>query len=328
MRAVRYLLWLVLGLGLVWGGYWFVGARAVEQQARDWFEEQKARGLVAENDGIAVAGFADRFDLTVTGVHLADPDSGWGWQAPFAQVFAMTWKPWHLIAALPHDQVITVPGGQKVTLTSSRLMASLLVSPTPALPLRRAVVEGEGLSFASDAGWSLSADKTVLAAEGLTSPANSLRLGADLTRVTLPASLSAVADLGPVLASLHLDAAVTLSQPIDRNLDRPELRDLTLTLAHAVWGPLELSAAGHLAPDANGLAEGKIDLDLKGWRSLPAVAVALGLVPPENEVTVQRVLEFLSKTGPDPDTLHLPVTFKSGQMALGPVQIGPAPRLN
>lgn len=328
MRAIRYLLWLVLVLGLLWGGYWFVGSRAVAQGARDWFAAQKARGLVAENSGISVAGFADRFDLTVSDVHLADPASGWGWQAPFAQVLSMTWKPWHLIAALPHDQEITVPGGQKVALGSSRLMASLLVSPTPALPLNRAVIEGEGLKLASDAGWTLTVDKTVLAAEHLDSPANSVRLGADLTRVTLPASLAVPAELGPVLASLHLDAAVTLNQPIDRNLDRPEVQDVTLTLAQAVWGPLQLSASGHVAPDADGLAEGKIDLDLKGWQSLPDLAVALGLVPAENKVTLQRVLEFLAKTGPDPEVLHLPVTFKSGAMALGPVQIGPAPRLN
>jgi hypothetical protein len=328
MRAIRVFLWLVLALGIVWGGYWFVGARAVEQGARDWFAEQKAHGMVAENAGIAVAGFADRFDLTVSEVHLADPVSGWGWQAPFAQVFAMTWKPWHLIAALPHDQVISAPDGQKVTIGSTRLMASLLLTPTPALPLHRAVIEGEGLKLTSDAGWTMAADKTVLAAESLPTPANTLRLGGDLTQVTLPASLSSVADLGPVLASLHLDANVTLSQPIDRNLNGAEVQGITLTLAHVVWGPLELSAQGQLTPDAYGLAEGKIDLDLKGWRSLPAVLVALDLVPAENEVTVLRVLEFLAKTGPNPEVVHLPVTFKSGAMALGPVKVGPAPRLN
>jgi hypothetical protein len=95
---------------------------------------------------------------------------------------------------------------------------------------------------------------------------------------------------------------------------------------------LELSAQGNLAPDAQGLAEGTIDLRLKGWRSLPAVVVALGLVPPANAVTLQRGLEYLAKSGAqsggDPEVIALPLTFKSGKMSLGPLPLGPAPRLN
>ena len=327
MRWMRLILWLALGLGILWGGYWFVGAKAVRSGTETWFADQKAAGLVADNTGISVTGFADRFDMTVNGIHLADPVSGWGWQAPFAQVFAMTWKPWHLIAALPHSQVIEVPGGQKVTLNSARLMASLLMRPTMALPPERLVVEGETLALSSEAGWTAEAEKVVLAAENDPTRANTLHLGADVTGLTMPEDLAHLPDLGPLITALHIDTFATLSVPIDWVMSDPQVLDVTVREVHLAWGAIDLTASGALKADANGMAEGKIDLALKGWRSLPALVVALGLVPPKNEVTVQRGLEFLSKTGKDPAVVNLPLIFKSGEMSLGALPLGPAPRL-
>lgn len=327
MRWVRFVLWFVLVLGLCWAGYWFAGSRAVERAAQTWFADQKAAGLVASNDGVSVAGFADRFDLTVTNPHMADPVSGWGWQAPFAQIFAMTWKPWHLIAALPNTQVIAVPGGEKITVGSSRLRASLLMQPSMTLGFERAVVEGDALTLTSDRGWTSKMDKVVLAAERDATRANTLRFGADLTTLTLPDSLAQGSDLGAVVSKMHLDAHVTLSQPIDLNVSGAQVLDVTLTELQITWGALDLTAKGSVKPDAQGLAEGKIDLSLKGWRNLGPALVALGLIPPTNGVTVNRGLEFLAKASPDPEVIKLPLTFAEGWMNLGPLPLGPAPML-
>ena len=328
MRSMRLILWLVLVLGVLWGGYWFVGARAVEAGAATWFADQKAAGLVADNKGLAVAGFADRFDLTVTDPHLADPVSGWGWQAPFAQIFAMTWKPWHLIAALPNAQEVDLPDGQKLTVGSARMMASLMMRPSLDLPFDRAVMEAEGLTLTSDAGWQVGADKVVLAAQDDATRANTLRLGADVTQLQVPAALAHIADLGPTVAAMHLDVSAAMSAPLGNSLLGKTVVGVTVTSVQVVWGAMELTATGSVKPDATGLAEGKIDLALKGWRSLPALVVALGLVPPQNQVTVQRGLEFLAKSGSDPDALSLPLTFAGGYMSLGPLPLGPAPRLH
>ncbi len=328
MRWVRFLLWAVLGLGLCWAGYWFAGSRAVEQAALKWFADQKAAGMVAENDGISVAGFADRFDLTVTNPHLADPVTGWGWSAPFAQVFAMTWKPWHLIAALPHSQVIEVPGAEKVTVASTRLMASLLMQPSMALGFERAVIEGENLALTSDHGWTSGADKIVLAAERDATRTNTVRLGVDLTGLTLPEAVAHVPNLGPSVSTVHLDAHVTLSQPIDLKMANPQVLDITLTQFHITWGAMDLTATGAVQPDAQGLAKGKFDLSLKGWRNLGPALVAMNVIPPTNAVTVERGLEFLAKASPDPDVVNLPLIFAKGRMSLGPLPLGPAPKLS
>ena len=328
MRSMRFILWFVLGLGVVWGSYWFVGARIVRQDAEGWFADQRAAGMVAETSSITVAGFADRFDTTLNDIHLADPASGWGWSAPFAQILAMTWKPWHLIAALPHEQTIEVPDGQTVKLDSARMMASLLMQPELALTPVRLVIEGEALALTSDAGWTAGAETVVLAAENDSTRVNTVHLGADVKALTLPETLAHLPDMGSAIALLHVDAGATLTEPLDWDTTDPKVLELTLREAHLVWGPIDLVASGDLKAAADGRAEGEIDLGLKGWRNLPALVVALGLVPPQNQVTVERVLEFLSKTGKDPAVVNLPLIFKSGQMSLGPLPLGPAPRLN
>lgn len=328
MGKVRYLLWTCLVLGVLWAGYWFVGARMVRSTVEGWFADGKAAGLVAENSGISVAGFADRFDLTISDPHLADPAYGWGWKAPFAQVFAMTWKPWHLIAALPHTQEIDLADGQKVTLGSTRMMGSLLMRPDAGFEPVRLVVEGEGLTLTSDASWKIAADKTVLAAENDTTRANTLHIGADAANVTLPDTVARSPDIADVVALFHLDASLGLSEPVSWTMADPQVLSLTVTWLHVTWGALDLTAEGSAKPDSDGFAEGTFELHLKGWRNLPAIVVALGLVPPQNKVTVQRGLEYLAASSPDPEVLSLPLTLKAGTMSLGPLPLGPAPRLN
>ena len=126
---MRFILWFGLVLGVLWGGYWFVGSSAIRSGATQWFADSAAQGLIAENGGITVSGFPSRFDMTVTTPRLTDLASGWGWKAPFAQILSMTWKPWHVIAVLPQDQEIDGPD-QRIALTNSKMSASLRVEPS------------------------------------------------------------------------------------------------------------------------------------------------------------------------------------------------------
>ena len=106
---MRALLWIVLAAAGVWSGYWWVGSGAIEREVTAWFKQQALAGMEAQNDSVIVRGFPNRFDLTVEGLSLADPATGLGWKAPFVQVFSMTWKPWHLIAAMSPGQQIVLP---------------------------------------------------------------------------------------------------------------------------------------------------------------------------------------------------------------------------
>ncbi|MEO8242816.1 MAG: DUF2125 domain-containing protein [bacterium] len=326
---MRGLLWAVLALGVLWGGYWVAGSQAIERGVDQWFTDQAASGITATEAGISVSGFADRFDLTVTNPHLADPATGWGWQAPFAQVFAMTWKPWHVIAALPHDQVIEAPD-QRISLKSSRLTGSLRVQPSTDGTLEEVVVEGHDLLANSDLGWTIGAKSLVAAIARDATRQFGQHLGLEVTDLVPDPSLgNLVPELGPVISSVHLDATLVLTAPIDRHMadTLPALHSIILTDFHAIWGASSLSASGTIKRADDGHAEGIIEVRVKSWRVVPKLFVAAGLIRPEMGDTIERGLETLAADGPDRNELTLPLTLADGWMSLGPLPLGPAPML-
>jgi hypothetical protein len=327
---MRLLLGFVLALGVLWGGYWFVGSSALDRQLNGWFDDQTRAGHDIGREALSVAGFPNRFDVTVTAPYAHDPVSGWGWKAPFVQVFSMTWKPWHVIAALPPEQTFTTPAGETMTLTSRQLRGSLLLHPGLALALDSAVLEGTDLALTGPAGAKVGVQRLVLAAGGDPSWKNGLRLGLQATDLAPdPARLAGLTDLGPRVADTHLDATLQLSAPIDRHLgDAPvHVVALHLTEAHMTWGPLVVSAKGSLSKGMDGRAEGKIALTITDWARLPDALVALGVLPVRMEPLATRALTLLDEAAGKTDPLQVPLELKGGRMTLGALPLGAAPML-
>lgn len=322
--AMRALIWVVSVLAVLWGGYWVVGSRAAKTGAEGWLADA---GVHYQD--LTIAGFPNRFDLTVTGIQFADPAQGIGWHAPFAQVFAMSWKPWHLIAALPGNQTITL-SDQSLDLASSRLMGSLQLVPGPDLTLDEVVAEGSDLRLMSDAGWVLAADWVVASTRLDQTRTNSHRLGLAVSGFAPDPGLIAalaVTGLPTQIKDIHLDAFVALSAPLDRHAgqNHPQAIALDLTEARVDWGDLKLFARGGLARDATGFAAGEITLRAEGWRSLPPLLAALGLITPDFAPVLEQGLQVMAEAGGDPTVLTVPLTAKDGQLALGPLPLGPAP---
>lgn len=319
---MRGLLGLAIALGLLWGGYWFLGARAMERAAEDWFDSAKAEGLVAEKTGFSLQGFPSRFDLTFEGLHLADPVSGYGWKAPFAQVLMLSYQPWHLIAALPNDQSFETPFGA-VDLHSAKLQASLVLKPALAVGLDRFVLAGEELRV-SGTGGALAADSLSLGSRLLDADSHLHEIG--LAVLGLHLDPKRVAPLPDVVERLRLDADVRFTAALDRYAPetRPMLAAVTLREASVGWGSMTVYAKGEVSADAEGYAAGRIDIRFTEWRQGLAAAVELGLITAEVAPTVEKALTLLSQ---DTAVVDLPLVFSGGRMSLGPVPLGAAPRL-
>lgn len=329
---MRALLLAILIVAALWSGYWFIGSRALERGVDQWFAAQTAQGITAERTDVAVMGFPNRFDLTVTEPRLADPRRGLSWKAPFVQVFAMTWKPWHLIAALPDRQTVGLPG-QTVEVTSSRLRGSIVVTPGTDLTLERSTVEGDNIRLASDRGWAAAAARFLLATRRDAEDAASHEVFFEATSITpdqaFRMGLKPVSDLPELIDRARVDGRLAFSAPIDRFAaqTQPRIQRIDLREAALQWGGLSLSAKGSIAAGPQGLAEGRIDLRVAPWRDLVPVLVAAGLVTPEVAPTVERAMELLAQQGADPDVLEVPLVLGQGRMALGPIPLGPAPRM-
>lgn len=322
---MRALFWILVAAALLWGGYWFVGARAAEQALARALDEAGARGLVVSHGGLGVSGFPNRFDLTLTEPRVQA--AGLGWQAPFAQVFALSYAPWNLIAALPGEQRLRL-GGQDLALNATRMQGSLFLAPAPALPLRDFKAVAEGVSLRSDAGWSLgfaSANLSLVPGEGAQAQAAARVL--DLVPDQRLAAAVAGAGLPAVIERADLLADVTLAEPLALRGAPPQVAAVDLTEARVVWGPLRLTGTGRLTAGPQGLAQGRIDLRIEGWQAGLAAAEAAGLVPEAFRTALRSVLGGLAAQSAEPGVLMLPLVMQGGRMMLGPVPLGAAPRL-
>ncbi|MFM7443003.1 MAG: DUF2125 domain-containing protein, partial [Tabrizicola sp.] len=259
MRKLLFLI--LLGAGL-WSGYWFVGSSSIRQAVEDGFADAAAQGLVAEKTALTIAGFPNRFDVTVEGLRLADPTTGAGLETPFLQVFAMTWKPWHVIAALAPEQTVTLPD-QAVTLTSNGLRASFRAKPSTDLPLAAIVLEANQLTATSTAGWTVGTGRSVLSfsadeeVQGAGDAPNTYLFSGDLAGITpdpafmttlkgvtiqdLPAS-----DLPETIESLRAGIFLTFTAPLDRHAGeaRPLLSGIDVSQFALSWGQLSATAKG------------------------------------------------------------------------------------
>ena len=333
----KLLILMILGSAL-WAGYWFVGSNAVREGVTGFFADAARQGITAENAGVTVAGFPNRFDLTIDEIRLADPMAGVGWQAPFVQVFAMTWKPWHIIAAFAPEQVVTLPD-QTVTVASRDLKASLRAKPSTDLPLAELRLAGVSLDLASDLGWTLGIGEFTfgLRADAALGPTG-YELGFDFAPLSpdpeIVAAINAVTlpdlpptDLPPTVEALWGSVYLTFSAPLDRHAGetQPHLRRVEINQFNLTWGALAASASGTVEADGNGYAAGRITVEVTNWDRLPAVLVAAGLVQPEVAPTVARGMQALAAQSPDLKILSLSLVMEDGRMSFGPFPLGPAP---
>lgn len=326
---MRWLLWVVIAGGTLWGGWWFAASTAMERGAVAAFDAMAARGLVATRSDLTVRGFPNRLDLIVTDPAVSDPATGTGYAAEIFRLYTLTWRPWHMIAAFAPEQRFPTPAGDAV-LTSDRMQASLVLQPDTALGLDRMALAGDAVSLtapALDSQVRVGADTLRLATRLDPTRDNTHEIGLDIAG--LDAGLPPGTGLPPRAERLRIVAFAGFSAPLDRFAGdtRPGLVRLDLSEASLVWGDIRLTADGSLTADADGFAEGRIDIRLDNWETALTAATAIGLVNPVVAPTWAELGRRLAQVSGDPRRIDLPLTLSGGRMSLGPLPLGPAPRL-
>ena len=330
---MRKLLVVVLVLAGLWGGYWFIGARAMETGLSGWLDARAADGWVAEYAAVNTRGFPNRFDTTVSELMLADPETGVAWTAPFFQILTLSYKPNHIIAVWPDEQTVASPY-ERITVAAEKMQGSVVFEPGTALTLDRSTFVLDGMTFESTAGWSAAISEGRLATRQTSALEHHHDIGfeANLVRPAEPvlAALDPAKMLPEVIDTMRIDATVGFDAPWDRYAiedARPGITSVDLKELRANWGEMDLRATGELDVDAEGVPSGRITVRAENWRQMLDVARSAGLVPESMAPTVARGLEFLAGLSGKPDTLDAPLTFRNGFVAFGPIPLGPAPRL-
>ncbi len=330
---MRALLAVIVIAALGWAGYWWMGASAAQSGFAAWFDARRAEGWVADTADITVRGFPNRFDTTFTDITLADPETGWAWQAPFFQLFALSYQPNHVIATWPDTQSLATPR-QTFDLSSVKMQASSVLGADTALPLKRANLVADTLAITDEAGETTAMTALRLAVERVEGSEASYHLGLAADNLSPARAARLRMDrqerLPQTFSAFRADINATFDRPWDRHALEdacPQPRRITVNLAEARWGDLELAAAGTLDVDATGQPSGRLTVRARNWREILQLARASGQLPSGLADQMETGLSMLAQLSGTSQTLDIPLDFRAGRVFLGPVPIGAAPVL-
>lgn len=330
---MRNLLIVAVVAAAAWSGYWLFGSRALESAALDWLEERRTEGWVVDYSAISVRGFPNRFDLTVEDLELADPDTGVSWRAPFFQLFALSYKPNHVIAIWPGTQIFATPF-QRIEMTAGEMQASIVTKPGPSLELDRSNLAMSDVSLVSNAGWNTTlAHMTAAIRE--TDTAQSYDIAAEISAFTPSDDLRETLDRGGKLPAdieaVRLDSTVGFAAPLDRRTieeQRPDITDITLREARGTWGELMLRGTGAVDVDPTGVLTGAVTVNARNWREMLDMAEAADAIPSDMRGAIELGLQLIAGLSGNASSIDATLDLRGGRAFLGPIPLGHAPRLN
>jgi hypothetical protein len=314
---------------LAWCAAWFWLAGEVGRRmdaARDHLIRQGWRVTWTHR---SLSGFPFRLDVDLAGVSIREP-TGWAVATPRLKAEAWAYAPDHWIIVAPDPLDVARREGGRLTLTARALRASL--SDFAAAPPRLSV-EGEGLTFQPAPGAApfalTSAKELHLHTRAGPSDQGAARLEVDGATVTTPGLLGQIAAGKPVDLVIdgiydHARAFAGPDWPTAARAWRDAGGAFTVRGLRIAAGDTALDArSGALAIDAHGRLQGALPVTIgQPTRALTALREA-GAITDE---AARAAATVLSATGAGP---HAAITldFQAGRTTLGPVALGPAPRI-
>ena len=330
---MRRLTIFVLAVAVIYSGYWFVGARAVTNTAEAQITQLRNDGWTVDYDDLVVRGFPSRFDTGLTDIQVGSPNGDLGYAAPFLQAFALSYQPNKAIMAFPNTQDLTF-GTETFNIASTGLRASVGVGANTALSLDAVTAEAQDVVVSNPQMGALSFTDLLIALRESSPLPNSYDVYFNAQNVALPDQISALLNSGGTLPAaleiVNADATIVLDKPLNRHtlpaweVDPGKLRGMTVRDLNIRWGDLAITGDGSITVDETGTPDGTMTLRATDWQRMLDIALEAGLLPVDMQFLARSMGQTLSQGAPD---LTLPLTFLNGNMSIGPIPLGPAPKV-
>jgi hypothetical protein len=365
-NAMR-LIQLSLIAAIIWSLCWVAAGYGLREVQSAWMDDWRNRGWQIDNGDIEVSGFPSTVRLDHGETFLRNPTRQFSWHSAGLSIDSPVWWPADQTVTFSPKQQITVLGqtyevtSENMTLTAS-LKPSLALpvnqigltagpwriapitndqghatetrdiartdvalKPMQLKPMQLADMQLADIQLGGDA-----IVLSLLQANG-ENPA-AYRLAANVPGFAPPPSLRALAgaEAPKQFDRLTASATVIFDRPWDRNSvtrTYPQPRQIDLRMIDVAWGALSVNMAGTLSVDNKGIPTGQITVTATNWRDLLNIAQRAQLLTPPMFDTAERGLSMLANLSKDPGTLTVTFFFRDAMVAIGPVPLGPAPRL-
>ena len=319
---------LVLILG--WSGVWIALRREAQARMDQAVASLERAGYQIGWKERDIGGYPFRMDVTLTDLEAREP-SGWALAAPKLEGEAYLFAPTHWLVAAPDGLTFVRPEAGPVKVSGKLVRASLshFGQRPPNFDF-----EGVGLTFQPGAGaqpFSLSAaDRVEFHLRAGPDDQGGVFFEVDNGKARLAGLFARIAGDKPI--SITWNATLSKMSAFDGK-DWPEavrrwvdaggqmsVRRAGLTAGEALIG----SNSGTLTVGPDGRLRGVLDVTLRqAPRALGAMGES-GVMPRETAEAAAAVAR--AREGADQEA-HATLDFQAGRTTLGPVAIGPAPKV-
>jgi hypothetical protein len=321
---------LLVLLMVAWSGFWvFARGQAYSRMDAAVASLTKA-GYRIGWGGREIGGYPFRMDVTLTDFEVREP-SGWALRAPKMEAEAFAYSPTHWIVAAPQGLTFVRPEAGPVTVTGKLIRAALFdfSRRPPSFDF-----EGVGLTFQPDAGaqpFSLSAaDRVEFHLRAGPDDQGGVFFSVDKGKARLAGLFARIAGDRPI--SITWNSTLSKMSAFDGDTwpeavqhwvgagGQMTVRNAGVTAGDAVIG----STGGTLTVGTDGRVRGQLPVTLRqAPRALDAMG-ASGVLPKDTAEAAASVAE--ARQGADQQA-HATLDFEAGRTTLGPVDIGPAPKV-
>lgn len=331
-------IWLVAPYILValaflgWSAGWMVLRGQLEQRMDQAAADLRKAGFEVAWKERKVAGYPFRFYVTLTEARLREP-SGWALDMPLlkAEASAFNTKHWMIVAS--DGVVVTRPMSGPLRVSGKALRASFVATGAP---LPRIAVEGVQLVFAPEPGaraFALSKAEKLefhLVPGGKDEAALLFRIdGGKAAAGGLTARLAGEKPVSVLWDSLlsQRDALTGQDWPQAVRHWTDAGGTMTLRKGGITLGDTSLGiGSGSLTVGVDGRLRGSLDAQLtRGSGALLAMGET-SLIEPNSAQIAAAVVQARELTS-DGKSAQATISFEAGRTTLGPVAIGPAPKV-
>ena len=341
-RSTRLGLLILAALLAVGGGYtayWFLVAHRIEAGIADWALSQRAEKIDLSWQKMRVSGYPVAFRVDLGSAALRD---GAITPSPELHIPALsgTVRPWNFA-----DWRLAAPGGFTADFSAAG-------GSTPAKLIAQ-TADGV-VSIKPEGGWTLwlslgatnvetgapvlvGSAHTTLTVPPRPSPGPShghadpvMALAVEASQIKLP---SAIAPFGDTIDELDFAATEKGTIQSGKLADavaawRDAGGTIELDNLRLKWGALDATATGTIALDQELQPTGGFSGAIQGYDQILTALVETGQMRATDAGLARIALTFLAKTGVDgKPEIKTAFTIQNGQMFLGPVKLGRAPRI-
>lgn len=311
-------------IAVLWSGWWIFGSQAAQRGVQAGIEAARSEGWRIAYDDLSLKGFPSRFDTTVTAPDVTTPDGALRWSAPFLQVFALAYRPNHLIAVAPNEMTVEIPG-DAIDIATADLRGSIVMSVGTQPVLDRTTITAQALRVAMADLWVEIETGQFASRQAGGATAHDVALS--LAEIALAPAVRDTVDpsnqLPDRIDGLVLEARVDLTEAI-RAGRQPSVETVALRRAEVIWGETRLNLTGEVMVNSAGRPDGTLTLSMRNWAPLIAAAVAQGaLTRGEAAILTAGIGGLVDADG----VAQVPVTVAAGKVSVLGLPVAVLPEL-